>query len=186
MRILDSKRLSERAKTDPFGGDEACLLQEGPVLVSASFPIPGDPLKELSPNVNPAGSFRNPRGSMMKKNRLRSKWKRIAWEAWEEAGSPRFFQPIEIEFRIYRGRTLDPDNALAGLKNLIDGLTTRRMQRSGMIPDDSARWVRWLPIQFVTGKSQQGVERVWVRIRLQEEATALKISPPKEKCVELG
>lgn len=118
----------------------------------AQWEINGDPLKVLNPNLNPAGSLRSPRGSMMKKHRLAQAWKKRSFEAWEEAGSPRFREPVEITFTIYRGRKIDPDNALAGLKHLIDGLTTRRMGKEGLIPDDSSRWVSYAPIVFVTGK----------------------------------
>lgn len=118
--------------------------------------VAGDPLKELNPNVNPAGSLSAPRASMMKKYRLSQAWRAKSFQAWEEAGGVKFNTPIVVSFRVYRPRKLDPDNALAGLKYLIDGLTTRRMQRPGLIPDDSADWVSYLPIEFSTGKQFSG------------------------------
>jgi hypothetical protein len=132
--------------------------------------VAGDPLLELSPNVNPAGSLKNPRGSMMKKWRVGGKWRRAAYAAWEAAGEPRYFEPVRIEFTVRRGRVLDPDNALAGLKSLIDGLTTRRMQRPGLIPDDSAAWVSWAPIRFVTGKARSADDFPHVMIRVVPSA----------------
>lgn len=136
----------------------------------AQWEINGDPLKVLSPNVNPAGSLRNPRGSMMKKHRLQQEWRKRSFEAWEEAGSPRFREPVEITFTIYRRRKIDPDNALAGLKYLIDGLTTRRRGGPGLIPDDSSAWVEYGSIVFVTGKQYADENaRVLVCVTLQRK-----------------
>lgn len=108
----------------------------------------GDPLKDLSPNVDPNG----PRGARMRKLRKIYEWKLAAFRAWEEGGAPYYTQKVRVTFEIRRGRVIDPDNALAGLKYVIDGLTSKRMQRTGMIPDDSAEWVEYAPIVFTTGK----------------------------------
>lgn len=131
------------------------------------FQVSGDPLKDLSPNVNPGGNPKNGRASLMKKSRLKGEWKKKAFLAWEAGGSPRFQEPIEITFHIFRGRRLDPDNALAGLKALIDGLTSRAMQRAGMIPDDSANWVSYAPPRFQTGDRFKYKPFVVVEVNLQ-------------------
>lgn len=146
------------------------MTQETPRREENRWEVSGDPLKVLSPNVNPAGSLRSPRSSMMKKHRLQQQWRKRSFEAWEEAGSPRFLEPIEITFEIYRPRRLDPDNALAGLKYLIDGLTTRRMGERGLIPDDSALWVSYGPIRFETGKRYTAENaKVVISVRARKE-----------------
>ena len=122
--------------------------------------LKGDPLADLSPNVCPSGSLTNPHGSRMRRQRLKKKWQAAATAAWLEAGSPTFDEPVRIRFDVRRKRRVDPDNALAGLKAVIDGLTTRGMNRGtpreeplvqGMLPDDGARWVSYDPVEQLTG-----------------------------------
>lgn len=117
--------------------------------------LPGDPLAEMSPNINPCPT--RGRASMMKKARIKKKWQLLMEACWEEEGSPTFTVPIEIEFQVARGRKLDPDNALAGLKDVIDALTGRSLTRRhgeptpGMVPDDSDAWVSYRPLVQMTG-----------------------------------
>lgn len=139
-----------------------------PVWMSRSGPKPvptntrsvlvlkGDPLKDLSPNVNPAGSMRNPVGSMRKKARLVKEWKMRMFLAWQEGGSPTYSEPVRISFVVRRGRKLDPDNALAGLKPIIDGLTARATGTAGLVPDDTGDWISYAPVDFNTGDVWKG------------------------------
>lgn len=85
--------------------------------------------------------------------------KEAAALAWRAAGSPRVRQQVEVEVVICRsGRQLDPDNALAALKPVLDGL----FGRGRITPDDSARWIRYLPVQQV---SRRGAPTVVVTAR---------------------
>lgn len=136
--------------------------------------LSGDPLADLSPNVDPDGSLKNPHGSRMKKVRLRKKWEGLAQAAWEADGRPVYRVPVEISFHVRRKRRLDPDNALAALKHVIDGLTTRGMTRGktteksgveGLLPDDGESWVSYLPVEQLTGNLWGEMPHVFIRIR---------------------
>lgn len=136
--------------------------------------LSGDPCGDLSPNVDPSGSLTNPHGSRMKKARLKKKWKELATRAWVADGAPAYTCPVEISFHIRRVRRLDPDNALAAMKLVVDGLTTRGLRRGaekgtpvigGLIPDDGEQWVSYQPVEQVTGTLWGTMPHVFIRIR---------------------
>jgi hypothetical protein len=114
----------------------------------------GDPLKELNPNMTGRGYTK---AALMGNVRRKNKWMMAMVECWERDGAPVFTVPVRIQFDIRRGRKMDPDNCLAGLKGVIDGLTSRSLTRryggpvEGMIPDDSGDWVEFAPVTMLTG-----------------------------------
>jgi hypothetical protein len=85
--------------------------------------------------------------------------------AWLDAGSPFMDGPVEVSLIIRRGRPIDPDNALAGAKSILDQLLTIQHGGCGMVEDDSAKFVRYAPVQFETGREWIGREEVVVVIR---------------------
>jgi hypothetical protein len=91
--------------------------------------------------------------------------KEAARYAWHCAGSPVIDGPVEVSLLVRRGRVIDPDNALGGMKAAIDSLFNASRNGYGVTPDDSAEFVRWLPVQFETGKEWLGREEVLVTIR---------------------
>jgi hypothetical protein len=72
----------------------------------------------------------------------------VAWKAWLEVGRPVMNCPVDVHITIRRRRVMDPDNALSSLKAILDVLFKKRI-----VPDDSAEWVRYLPIKQQTGKA---------------------------------
>jgi hypothetical protein len=68
--------------------------------------------------------------------------------AWRQAGSPRAKGRVRVNVSIRRGRVMDEDNALGGLKAVFDGLF-----KGCVTPDDSARWVTLGRIEQQTGKA---------------------------------
>lgn len=79
--------------------------------------------------------------------------------AWLLAERPRATRRITIDAQIYRGASIDDDNAIAGLKCVRDGLCN-----DALTPDDSARWVRWGSVQVIAGKQYRGREHVILTI----------------------
>ena len=67
---------------------------------------------------------------------------------------------VRLTFILRRGRLVDPDNALAACKALIDGLTDEP-GRPALLPDDSASMVEYAPIVFETGKAWRQREEVY-------------------------
>jgi len=67
--------------------------------------------------------------------------------AWVEAGRPRFDGPVVVDIVIVcNGPQRDPDNSLATLKPVIDGIFS-----GNATPDDSHRWVRYGRIEWAAG-----------------------------------
>lgn len=83
-----------------------------------------------------------------------------AYFAWMEAGKPRARGPVEVSITVRRGRLIDPDNALAGCKSLIDELFNE-----AITPDDSAKRISFQPVRQETGKQYRGAEEVVFTIR---------------------
>ena len=149
----------------------------------------GDPLGELNPNL--AGWGAQGRDSLMKKRRIEGKWKHLATSAWEAAGSPVYTVPVVIAFDIRRGRKMDPDNCLAGLKKVIDGLTTRTQQKIlgpggvGMIPDDTEEWVSYAPVTMLTGGFHTQNPSLFIAVTPKEPESGEKTQKrPKDACLE--
>ncbi len=76
--------------------------------------------------------------------------RKAAMWAHRIAGDPVLKQPLSIQPVLLRGTEMDPDNALAAIKHCTDWF------RSRVYPDDTARWVEWLPVRQVTGKAWSG------------------------------
>lgn len=73
--------------------------------------------------------------------------KRAAHAAWMAAGRPRSEVPVIVDIVVRRGRSMDHDNIVSGLKGSIDGLF-----KDAITPDDSAKWVELGAIVLETGK----------------------------------
>jgi hypothetical protein len=129
-----------------------------PVTDQITITLVGDPIADISPNRAPgSGSYYGYRGNsqknmMMKWQRLLKEWKEISRDTWIAYGKPKFVEPIQICFHIARARIVDPDNALATYKRIIDGMCDKKLLGEvGLVPDDSAKWIRYAPVQFSTG-----------------------------------
>lgn len=70
--------------------------------------------------------------------------------AWQQAGSPTIAGRVRVEITIRRGRRMDPDNALACCKPILDQLLTARRTGCGVVQDDSERWVSYEPVRQET------------------------------------
>jgi hypothetical protein len=82
---------------------------------------------------------------------------------WLKVGRPRLEVPVDVEIVVKRGRVLDPDNAQAGCKPIIDALF-----KNAVTPDDSQQWVRFTGTRVESGKRWKGREEVEFRINLRE------------------
>ena len=118
--------------------------------------VPWD-VQRLSPNTRLHWAFRAAR---VKQARAATKL------AWFDAACPLMNGPVEVSLLIRRGRSIDPDNALAGAKAILDQLLTFKHGGCGMVEDDSAAFVRYAPIQFETGKEWIGREEVVITVTL--------------------
>lgn len=117
--------------------------------------IPWDP-QRLSPNQRLHWAERAKRTKIARDLAL--------WE-WAINKRPKVDGPVEVSILVRRPRVIDPDNAQAGLKGIIDGLfNANRNRGDGITPDDSSTYVRWLPVQFETGKEWKGNEQVVLTI----------------------
>lgn len=66
--------------------------------------------------------------------------------AWHQAGKPVAVGRICVDVIVRRGRTMDEDNARAGLKHIFDGLFKR-----AITPDDSREYVELGALRMETG-----------------------------------
>lgn len=105
------------------------------------FTVPGDLVGDLSPNL---------RLHYYERHRRAQDWKGRAFLAWRDARVGRVEGKARIQFVVRRGRVVDPDNALASCKALIDGLKDEP-GRPALLPGDSARDVEYAPVRFETG-----------------------------------
>ena len=112
--------------------------------------VPWDPVR-LSPNK---------RLHYQERARLVKVARAAALFAWRQAGQPRQEEPVEVQIIVRRGRVMDPDNALGGVKACLDQLLSYRHDGCGMVPDDSSQWIRFAPVAFETGQEWQGREEV--------------------------
>lgn len=88
----------------------------------------------------------------------------LAAQAWRDAGALVFSVPVSCEITIYRGRTIDADNALACCKSLIDGIFG-----GNATPDDSSKWVAFAPVRVISRKQYKDHPHVIFRISEQGE-----------------
>lgn len=88
----------------------------------------------------------------------------IAYHTWKNLfGAPTWSVPVTVAIHVQRGRIIDADNALACCKPLIDGIFG-----GNATPDDSAQWVEFLPVTFLTGLGFRGHEAVTFTIHPRE------------------
>ena len=99
-----------------------------------------------------------------KRQRLRDWWAEQAWLVWLEAGQPRFRRPA-IQYRVYyaTNRHRDPDNVVASLKPVMDGL------KGKAFADDHSGVVTILPPVIGVDRERPRVETL---IREQGEGVA--------------
>lgn len=126
--------------------------------MALEFIVPGDVMR-LSPNK---------RLHHMARHRLTQSWKSCAWMAWAQAGRVQLEGKVRITYTLYRGRMVDPDNAMAATKALLDGLRDEP-GRPGMLAGDTSRHVEFGPIQQITGACYKSRESVRVSVELLGE-----------------
>lgn len=90
-----------------------------------------------------------------KRQRLRDWWAEQAWLVWLQAGRPRFARPA-VQYRVYYAthRRRDPDNVVASLKPVMDGL------KGKAFADDHSGVVTILPPVIGVDRERPRVEIV--------------------------
>jgi hypothetical protein len=83
----------------------------------------------------------------------------LAQDAWRKAGSPKAAGKIRLSFLIRRPRSMDPDNLIAVLKPILDGLCCGQLT-----PDDGARWVELGSVAQETGRKFALREEVMIEV----------------------
>ena len=127
------------------------------------FVIPGDPIKDLGPNQRPANIYAH--------HRLTQEWKTRAWLCWAAAERPRLSGKVRMTLTLRRGRAVDPDNALAACKALIDGLTDQP-GRPALLPSDGPHDVEYGAVGFEVEKRWQHHPEAVVRVERCEGVLA--------------
>jgi hypothetical protein len=95
------------------------------------FDIPGDVVKQLSPNQ---------RLHWAEKNRRTQSWKQRTYLFWVQAGGKPAPGKVRLSFTQYRGtrgRPPDGDNIVSACKGVIDGL----VGLNGLVADDGPSYV---------------------------------------------
>jgi len=112
---------------------------------SVTLVIPGTP-----PSLN-----RQERLHWAQRQRLRDWWAQQAWLVWLQAGRPRFARPA-VQYRVYYAthRRRDPDNVVASLKPVMDGL------KGKAFVDDHSGVVTLLPPVIGVDRERPRVEVV--------------------------
>jgi hypothetical protein len=132
---------------------------------SFEFTIPGDVVKDLSPNQRLHWRTRNDRAQI---------WKHSAWLSWANAGRVQFSGKVRITYTIRRGRVVDPDNALASAKSLLDGLAFskwhKERNRDAMIQGDGPQWVEFAPVRQEIGALYRDRPEVLVQVEELDNA----------------
>lgn len=105
--------------------------------MTVSFQIEGDPCGEMNPNRVSGRHWAT-------KKRLTEKHQLLAANAWQDAGRPFLAGRVTLKFTVCRSRSMDVDNAIAGLKATIDGLKGR------LFTDDRAKYLREVTVRFST------------------------------------
>lgn len=98
------------------------------------------------------------------KTRLKNSAKDRAGLCYAACGRPKAGCPVDVEIIVRRARALDDDNAVAALKPVRDVLFN-----NAITPDDSARWVRYLPVRQEIAAGWKDREEVVFLIRKREE-----------------
>lgn len=129
---------------------------------AVTITVPWDPAR--------LGANRTRRMLWQERARLTQVAREAAFCAWRAAGRPVIDGKVEVSLLVRRGRVLDPDNALAGCKAVLDQLLCRRRNGAGVVEDDSAAFVDYVSVRFETG----------ARWRLRPEVV-VTISPVEAK-----
>lgn len=96
-----------------------------------------------------------------------------AYQAWRDAGEPRFEGKVRLSFIIRRARSADTSNLLGGLKPVLDGLCVGLEWRvknqvvrrePGMLPDDSPKYLEIGSVRQETGSQWKGREMILVTV----------------------
>lgn len=134
----------------------------------------GDPYPKLSPNRG-RGNVRSQKAQQAAKR----EWQAYANRNWIAFGARTFPGPIEVKFEVFRCRVTDPDNYVAAMKPVIDGIK--------LTPDDTDPWRKGYQVNFTTGKDR-GPDRivVWARPAVKDRLimeTVLVNQEPKDASV---
>ena len=135
-RGSDEGEDSQQDGTRSAGGE---VTSESPIVVLVEF----DPNRT---SLNQPIHFRE-------RHRRNLAANEFAKLGWMKAGKPRFNGLVVADVLVRRGRALDQDNILTGLKPVLDGLV-----RCGMLEGDSATLFRWRSVDQETGKAWRGRE----------------------------
>lgn len=89
------------------------------------------------------------------RKRLRDRWRRLVQVAWLAAGRPKVVHPRVTVRLYYPGRRPDPDNAVAAVKPILDGL-----KGYAWPGDDDASSVELGSVEVYTDRKRPRVEVV--------------------------
>ena len=67
--------------------------------------------------------------------------------AWRQAGCPKATAPVKVDILVRRGRKMDDQNIIGGLKAVFDGIFVNKLT-----PDDSSAWVSFGRVDQLTGR----------------------------------
>lgn len=112
--------------------------------------IPGDPCKELRPNL---------RLHYLERARRVAHWRSVARLAWLQGERREFTEKVRMEIIVRRARPVDPDGILSSLKSTIDGLI-RTNDQPGPLRGDTAKDIEYAPVKIESGKQWRGYEEV--------------------------
>lgn len=84
-------------------------------------------------------------------NRIRGEHNNIARRAWVEAGRPMVDGKVRVNIVIRRARAIDPFNAMACLKHVIDGVF-----RDALTVDDSEKFIEIGTLEQITAPEYKG------------------------------
>lgn len=99
---------------------------------------------------DPARASLNRRLHWRARHEVNQAAKRAAYHAWLNAGAPRVRDglPVRVSIVVRRGRVMDLDNALTGLKGCLDALFTG----DRITPDDGPKCLELGGLRLETGK----------------------------------
>lgn len=106
------------------------------------------------------------------KSALQNRSKAAAVAGWMLAGQPRAEGPVVFSVSVGRGRALDDDAVVGGLKWIRDALFNGRVT-----VNDSPRWVRFEGVRQSIRPEFKGQEwiELWVRLDSAEDAVRLAL-----------
>ena len=81
--------------------------------------------------------------------------KSAAYLGWLDAGRPTLDGPVTMDVLVRRGRVMDEDNIITGLKGTCDALV-----KCGLLSDDKASVLTWGSVTQETGRKWRGREEV--------------------------